>query len=173
MTKLKILAPSRYVWSFNSPRASRHHISVRNFAPLNKINYRIEGVTVFNPLPPRRFDLIHAFNRIPIGKTPYVIGFESHLPRAYGLESTRYFDRLRKSLTSGRCRRIVAISDFARRTFLATHAGAPQFDVLASKLETRFPNVDLGDFADCIDDPRGGASASPLSVCTSRARAAA
>jgi len=36
-------------------------------------------MTVFNPLPLKRFDLVHGFNCIPmIGKMSYILGFESH-----------------------------------------------------------------------------------------------
>src|SRR5262245_41704508 len=90
-THWEILAPTRYPWSFNSPQPSAHSIENREFLPLNKLSYRVEGVTLFNPWPPKRFDLVHAFNRIPLGPTPFVIGFESHLPRAFGLEGTGYY----------------------------------------------------------------------------------
>jgi glycosyltransferase involved in cell wall biosynthesis len=141
MRTLRILAPTRYPWSFNSPRASVHHIERRDFLPLNRFSRSLEGVTVFNPLPPRRFDLVHAFNRIPLGRTPFVIGFESHLPRAFGLERTRYFEATRALLASDRCRRIVAISDYARRIFVSQHAGSSHADRLFAKLETRLPNT--------------------------------
>lgn len=144
MTPLSILAPTRYPWRFNSPRHSMHRISNRAFVPLNRIDRRIEGITVLNPWPPRRFDLVHAFNRIPIGTTPYVIGFESHLPRAYGLERTGYFRRLQRALASPRCRGIVAISEHARGIFQAMHAGSPDADALAAKLTLRYPNVAVG-----------------------------
>src|SRR6266480_6214358 len=115
---LNILAPTRYPWMFNSPRHSKHNISIRNFLPLNYIHSSIEGVTVFNPFPLCKFDLIHAFNRIPVGVTPFVIGFESHLPRAFGREDGQLFAVLSQMLASKRCRKIVAISQFARGQLL-------------------------------------------------------
>ncbi|WP_174293494.1 glycosyltransferase family 4 protein [Sphingomonas bacterium] len=138
---LTILAPTRYPWRFNGPRASRHRVCNRSFVPLGRLDPRIEGVTIANPWPPRRFDLVHAFNRIPIGTTPYVIGFESHLPRAYGLEDTGYFHRLQRSLASERCRGIVAISDHALAIFRATHRGSPLAATLEAKLCRRYPNL--------------------------------
>ena len=140
---LSILAPTRYPWRFNGPRASRHRIDNRSFAPFNRINFRIEGITAFAPLPLRRFDLIHAFNRIPIGRTPYLIGFESHLPRAYTMEGTAYFRALQRSLASSRCRGVVAISQHAADLFRATNAGTQVGDACVQKLEIRYPNIAL------------------------------
>ncbi|WP_035658948.1 glycosyltransferase family 4 protein [Bradyrhizobium sp. STM 3809] len=153
MKTLSILTPTRYPWRFNGPRHSRHRIEHRTFLPLNYVSTKIEGITLFNPLPPRRFDLVHAFNRLPIGTTPYIIGFESHLPRAYGLEQTAYFRTLRRSLASPRCRGIIAISEHARRIFEAVHADAPEADVLLAKTIVRFPNLPLPDLVE-PDEPR-------------------
>lgn len=150
--RLSILAPTRYPWRFNSPRDSRHDIDIRAFAPLGKINMRIEGVTIFNPWPPKRFDLIHAFNRIPLGATPYLIGFESHLPRAYWMERTPYFQWLIASLASPRCRGIIAISDHARRVFVDIHGGHARFPELEAKLQVRLPNVVAPEVPDVLAD---------------------
>ncbi len=138
--QLTILAPTRYPWRFNSPRQSRHTIEIRNFIPFNKVSQAAEGFTVFNPLPPRRFDLVHAFNRIPLGPTPFIIGFESHLPRAFGFEDTAIFGAGTRRLAEDKCRRIVAISDYARRQFLDQHEG-PEHDGLRHKLQVRYPNL--------------------------------
>jgi glycosyltransferase involved in cell wall biosynthesis len=147
MNKLKILAPTRYPWTFNGPRQSRHAIHRRSFIPFNKISQKIEGITVFNPFPPTMFDLIHAFNRIPLGITPYIIGYESHLPRAFGMEATAYYKGLAHSLAGERCRGIYAISDYARRHFIRQHQEKPWFADLEKKLHVRYPNmpIDGGD----------------------------
>ncbi len=120
---------------------SRHAIHRRVFLPLNKLDKRLEGVTVFNPWSPARFDLVHAFNRIPLGGAPYVIGFESHLPRAYGLEGSSYYAALMRSLASVRCRAIVAISAHARDIFRDLASGRPESGALEAKLQIRYPNL--------------------------------
>ena len=145
---LRILAPTRYPWRFNSPRQSRHAITNRPFLPMNKIDERIEGFTMFPPSL-RKYDLVHAFNRIPIGRKPYLIGFESHLPRGFSLESTAYFRALTKSLAGKRCRGIVAISRFSEQIFRKMHAGSDMADALYEKLETRYPNLEIP----AIEDP--------------------
>jgi glycosyltransferase involved in cell wall biosynthesis len=140
---LRILAPTRYPWRFNSPRKSRHLITNKPFVPFNRVSARFEGITAFPRLPGQSYDLIHAFNRIPIERTPFIIGFESHLPRGFGMESTTYFRWMTDRLASGQCRAIIAISDFARRMFLSQHAGSAMLPVLSRKLEMHYPSIDI------------------------------
>ncbi|WP_088342844.1 MULTISPECIES: glycosyltransferase [Rhodomicrobium] len=145
---LRILAPTRYPWLFNGPRYSANRVDRRGFVPVNRLWKRFEAVTVFNPLPLQGFDLIHAFNRIPIEPLPFIIGFESHLPRAYGLEHTGYFQKVSQLLAGPRCRRIIAISEHARRTFRAVHRQSGLLDRLEPKLGVRYPNIDIPDIPD-------------------------
>lgn len=140
---LQILAPTRYPWRFNGPRRSRHRIENRNFLPLNWVHQGIEGITAFSPWPPRRFDLIHAFNRIPLGRAPFVIGFESHMPRGFGLETSHYYGVLSRMLASPRCRGIIAISNYAREIFKETHQNSAMRDILYGKLSVRYPNIEI------------------------------
>ena len=150
-SRLKIICPTQYPWTFNGPRNSRHEIERRKFIPFNKISSKIEGITIFNPLPIRRFDFIHGFNRIPLGKKPYIIGFESHLPRAFGMEQTKYFDKLLHSLAGDRCRGIFAISEYAKRQFIKQHKNHPLFETLIKKLRVRYPNMPIPRTADIFD----------------------
>ena len=150
--ELKVLAPTRYGWAFNGPRTSRHRVVNRVFLPLNKITADYEGVTVLAPGLFDNFDLVHAFNRIPIGSTPYIIGFESHLPRGYGMEHTAYYARLVKSLLSDRCLGIIAISDHAIRGLTAYHEHKPYWPELRRKLHFRFPNLIAPDIEDTLAD---------------------
>jgi glycosyltransferase involved in cell wall biosynthesis len=140
---LRILAPTRYLWRFNSPKRSRHSITNRDFLPLNYISPRIEGVTLFPPHLPGQFDLVHAFNRIPLHFKPFIIGFESHLPRGFGMENTRFYSWMTDRLASPQCRAIVAISDWARRSFLAQHAGDARLETLTSKLSVQYPSIGM------------------------------
>jgi hypothetical protein len=128
---------------------------VRHFLPLNKISKKIEGITVFNPLPPHRFGLVHAFNRIPLGSTPLLIGFASHLPRAFGLQHTAFFRAMSAALASDRCRAIVAISQYARRQFLRQHEGRPGYDAMQSKLTVRYPNIPIPPGPDPLEAAEG------------------
>lgn len=149
---LNILAPTRYPWKFNGPRRSRHTISNRDFVPFNKISSKIEGVTLFKPWPFQSFDLIHAFNRIPLGKEPFIIGFESHLPRAFGFEHSALYRFMIDQLAGPRCRKIIAISDYARRQFLRQHKDKPWAEALAAKLIVRYPNMVMPESPDLFEE---------------------
>lgn len=153
---LSILAPKRYPWRFNSPKHSRHSITTRHFIPLNYISNKIEGVTLFNPWPPQHFDLIHAFNRIPAMGTPFVIGFESHLPRGFGIENSSLYRYMVQRLASPDCRAIIAISEYARRTFLHAHRDSEYLATLKDKLLVRLPNVSIEDTPDEFDGGLSG-----------------
>jgi glycosyltransferase involved in cell wall biosynthesis len=154
MPSRTILAPTRYPWRFNGPAKSRHRIENRDFLPFNYLSPKIEGVTLFKPWPLKGFDLVHAFNRIPIGRRPFVIGFESHLPRAFGIEGGRWWDWMTEMLASDRCRGIVAISEFSRRMFLAQHQRSTKSSAaraaLGAKLHMRCPTLALPPEADLI-----------------------
>ena len=152
MEQLRVLAPVGYPWRFNSPRHSRHLIETRTFVPMNYVSPKLEGITVFNPLPPRRFDLIHAFNRIPMGHSPFIIGFEDYLPRAFGLEQSAYYRWLRDILVSPRCHKIVAISEHASTVFRSLHESHELAQDLFAKLSVQYPNIDIPDVADALAD---------------------
>ena len=150
---LNVLAVrDRYNSAFNTPRLSRHAITRRRFVPFNLIYQPLAGATLVNPWPPQHFDLLHAFNRVPLGPTPYVIGFESHLPRVFGREESRVAQALRRELASDRCRAIVPMSEIAKKIFLDQHKDAPELEALRAKIVVRFPNVivppDLTDWFD-------------------------
>ena len=153
---LTVVAPTRYPWRFNSPRKSQHRVVRRRFLPLNYVSPKLEGVTAFPPFP--RPDLIHAFNRIPMTRRPFVIGFESHLPRGFGIENSAFFRWMTEQLLDERCRAIVAISDFARRMFLHQHANHPQLANLQRKLVVRLPSVQMP----AAPDPEARAPLEPL-----------
>lgn len=144
---LTIVAPRGYPWAFNGPRQSRHRIKVRNYVPLNKLRSNLDGLTLFSPLDTAGADLIHGFNRIPLNTTPFVLGFESHLPRTWGLEGSAYERFLYGSLLAKRCRRIVAISHYAAGNFREGVAAAPLSDearaMLVGKLDVRYPNLEV------------------------------
>ncbi len=155
-TGYTIQAPVRYPWRFNSPKDTPHHIAIRPFIPFNKISGVIEGITVFAPVWGKKVHLIHAFNRIPLGRTPFVISFESYLPRLFKPGWRWLFRWMTRRLKSPRCRAIIAISHYAKQQF--RHMHSPQdLAVLEPKLRVQYPNIVLpgpGDeFAAAEDAP--------------------
>ena len=129
----------RYQTKFNIPRVSRHQIIAKRFVPFNKISNKLEGLTFISPIG---FDLGHFHNRIPINtRQPFVLSFESHLPRYFGGERTRLFSYLLGRLVHSHCRRIIAMSECAKRNFMNQHGGRPEFSTLADKLLVHYPNM--------------------------------
>jgi glycosyltransferase involved in cell wall biosynthesis len=149
--QLSILAPVGYSWRFNSPRSSRHRIDTRSFVPFNYISPKTEGITIFNPLPLAKLNLIHALNRIPLSGLPFVISFERDLPRGLGIEGTAFLRAMTKHLASDKCRAIVAMSEYARRMFIAVHESSPHYEALGRKLHSRLPNVPIEPLDDACD----------------------
>ncbi|MCY1641026.1 glycosyltransferase family 4 protein [Methylorubrum sp. SL192] len=141
MKRLKILAPQRYPWTFTGPRASRHDITRAFFIPANKISPKIEGITAFPTVLFKPFDLVHAFNRIPLGRTPYVIGCESHIPRGFGIETSALYKRMARSLASQRCRAIIPISRYASGLITRDHEHRPWWPALKAKMVVRHPSI--------------------------------
>ncbi|MDC7676434.1 glycosyltransferase [Asticcacaulis machinosus] len=153
--QIKVLAPTGYPWAFNGPRRSRHKIRNRRFVPFNRLSSTLDGVTVFNPVDEINCDMLHAFNRVPVTTKPFVIGFESHLPRIFGIENKpAYHHFLYSRLLSSKCRQIIAISNYALRNFerdlAASHLSASEKEILRAKTQVRYPNM-------IIPDPHTGA----------------
>jgi glycosyltransferase involved in cell wall biosynthesis len=97
--------------------------------------------------------MIHAFNRIPVNSTKFLISFESHLPRQFGLKKRGHLARYMTSrIADSRCRRIIALSHFARRCFLAQHADDPLVGLLKDKLLVRHPNIVVPEQDDAMAD---------------------
>ena len=138
----------RYPTSFVVPRQSRHTISPRLFAPLDRISDKLNGLSVYPDIPGT--PLLHAHNRIPIRHPHYVLTFESHLPHNFAArrEGSIYRFMLRE-ISSRRCRRLLGLSHFAKRNFLRQNEGAPELERLTQKLLVRHPNVVIPD----IEDP--------------------
>lgn len=137
----------RYPTSFSSPRHSRHDIRPRLFVPFNKFRAKLDGFTLMQPFDGS--DLIHVVNRIPFGARRMICSFESHIPRQFGLGGDAILTKMMlKEITSNRCRRLVGMSHFAKRTALAMHEGTPAYDVIKAKMMVQHPNVELGEKGD-------------------------
>lgn len=136
----KVLRPYGYPARFNTPRTPRHvRMITRKWLPLHKLWTPLE-VTLLTPALDA--DLIATFNRIPLGPRPFVITFESHLPRLFGHEDSAAFRFFTRRLAAPRCRAIIPISDFARRQFQNQHRNSPLFDRLNAKLTAPIhPNI--------------------------------
>lgn len=141
----------RYASSFVTPRSSRHIILRRRFLPSNFVSSKLDGITLIEPA--MSVDLVHAFNRIPVNSSKFVISFESHLPRHFALRRRGLLARWMTSrIASSRCRRIIALSHFARRCFLAQHADNSTAKLLTDKLLVRHPSIAMPQSGDAMLD---------------------
>jgi glycosyltransferase involved in cell wall biosynthesis len=137
----------RYPTSFVTPRWSRHTLLRQRFLPLNLVSSRLEGITLIEP--GRSVDLVHAFNRIPVNASKFIVSFESHLPRQFALSRRGRLARyMAARIASPHCRRIIGLSHFARRCFLAQHAESPELPLLSDKLLVRHPNIVVPETSD-------------------------
>lgn len=138
---MHVVRAAGYPSRFNTPRRSRHRISTRRWLPAHKIWRPLEVALL---MPDHGADLLACFNRIPLGSKPFVVSFESHLPRLFGYEGSRAFRAFSRILAGDRCRAIVPISGWARRMFLAQHAGSQFEEALARKLApVIYPSVEV------------------------------
>jgi glycosyltransferase involved in cell wall biosynthesis len=153
--QLRILGiQDRYPFAYNSPRTSRHVIDRRRFLPLERIYRPMAGGAMINPWPPKPFDLVHSLNRVPLGPTPFVIGFDWHLPLSWE-NNPGSFKMVMDQLLSPKCRRIVAMSKAAAAATLHRHENHPRIEELRAKTTVRLPNVQMPDMQDWFDPAAG------------------
>lgn len=139
----------RYPTAFVLPRKSRHAVDPRLFLPLSKARANLDGLALYPPFQGE--NLLHAFNRVPLNHPRYVISFESHLPREFGLKERSLAGRtMMRDISSNRCRRIIGLSHFAARNFLHQNRDAPELETLKRKLMVRYPNVIVPDTEDLL-----------------------
>lgn len=105
---------------------------------------RLEHTYAFLPFP--RCDLYHLWNGILLNRRPFVTSFESYLPRVFHGRCDFHYRVAMRRLQSPDCRRLLAMSDFARRFFCWQHRNEID-DSLASKIEVFAGGVSVPDHA--------------------------
>jgi glycosyltransferase involved in cell wall biosynthesis len=137
-----VLVDRGYPTTFNTPRQPKTHTIVRSrmSGGLRHLWQPLDGVGLWNPLG--SFDLVHSFNKIPLwSNQPWMITFESILPRTLGRHQEILRDVLRERLLSPQCRGIIAISDYAVRRTAQFLAGWDQLPELLARIEVIPPNI--------------------------------
>ena len=134
----------------NSPRKSRHKIT--NYRDcrfcyigentLKKIWSPLQGVSLFKPLN-TKFDLIHCFNSIPYTRNPWLVTFESVLPRMRGKYGKKLASIIINRLSLENCRKIIAMSEHAKEKFLRQKANCQVINSIKDKLIVVPPNFPL------------------------------
>lgn len=149
--KIKVLGTKNLDdFFYNSPQASRHRVERRRYVPLGRLYKPLDGGKVMNPWPLGGADLVHAWKRVPIGPTPFVIGFDWHLPISWE-HDPQAFALMMDTLLSPKCRRIVATSKAAAAATLHRHENHPRYEEFRAKTVVRLPGVEIPDTQDWFD----------------------
>jgi len=102
----------------------------------------LHWVRFFKPLA--KVDIFHTFNYLVLNRRPWIVSFESYLPRFIGssLSNRKAWFWGLNLLASSRCLRILPISHAARNLFLkqASSLGYP-YDYFEHKLQVIYPGV--------------------------------
>jgi len=140
--RLRVLAPDYYGMAFVTPRHSRHELVRRRYrAPWRRL-WRPLDAMAFG-LQARDCDLVHSYNRIPLARKPFVVTFESWFPRTLAPREFGLRRFLMARLARTECRRIVAMTDYARNVFTLLNADSPHLEDALRKTEIVYPNVPL------------------------------
>lgn len=115
--------------------------------PLEKIWYPFENYATWQPIW-QSYQLIHAFNAIPYTHRPFVVTFELFLPYVSIRNSKNHFERLlyeaiRSRLALDNCKRIIAISNYAKNRLLKQLKDCQFLDQFAQKVEVIHPNFPI------------------------------
>jgi len=106
----------------------------------------LQWVRVFSPYP--KVELIHTYNHLVVNRRPWMVSFESFLPRFQGsLENRRAWIWGMEKLSSDWCRKILPISQAAKNALsvMGERNGFPRgkFD---HKVEVVYPALDVSSF---------------------------
>lgn len=147
MSKILLLG-SQQMFLPNQARNSQHEL-IRysdyrypyNFERLlQKMWSPLEGVSLFQSLIPEEIKLIHSFNAIPYTSKPYLITFESSLPRTIGKYNKQLAEITRDQLNSANCKKIIAMSNYAKERFIKQNINWSSLESIKKKLMVVYPN---------------------------------
>ena len=130
--------------SFNSSRHSVHKLIRAIPFPLKKIWRPLDALSIGLPVQP--YQLIHSYNRIPYVNKPWIISFETILPRTIGPGSYGLKKILRSRLLLNNCKKIIAISDYAKQRFIKFNKDWNELKDVINKLVIIHPNISLNTF---------------------------
>jgi glycosyltransferase involved in cell wall biosynthesis len=138
-----LTASNNYGNAFTTPRTPAQHTVLRRSFPaqLRRLWRPLDAVAIWDPR--ERWDLMHSFNKVPLTSKPFLVTYESALPRTYGRGYQLARDLLRERLVGDNCRGVIALSEYARRRTRELNAGWPRLSVLEAKTQIIHPNLPL------------------------------
>jgi glycosyltransferase involved in cell wall biosynthesis len=148
--RLRVLTVHSLPYIYNVGFGQRNATFIRRrLTPLAHVAGWAES---FAPVPERGYDLVHSFNAVPVlTRRPYVVTFESFLPRLPSDQATARTRRarallearLRRRLARDRCVALLAMSRYAVRQLEEQTRDAPELPALRAKLRVRYPALPL------------------------------
>ena len=140
--RLRVLSPDYYGVAFVTPRESKHEIVRRPYrAPWRRLWRPLDAVAF--GLRDAGCDVVHSYNRIPLTDKPWIVTFESWMPRTLSDRDLGLRRFLMRRLSQDNCRRVVAMSDYALNVFTRFNEGSPYLAAVLGKTEIVYPNVPL------------------------------
>ena len=138
----QILTPKGYFQPFMTPRApQRHQVQIGRFLPLERLRPALEALAI--PVTRKPYQVLHTFNRIPLTGKPWLVTFESRLPRSFRAGSDQIRAALRGQLLRPNCGAVIAISEAAWRRFELENAGWDGLETVRQKHHVIHPNLPL------------------------------
>jgi glycosyltransferase involved in cell wall biosynthesis len=136
----KILTFTKYPMYFNLPAPLWASTRRTRFLPLNALYGPLGGVACYFPL--FHHDVLHTMNHVPVyGNKPWVVTFESSLPRTLTHGRGWLYRSLRARILRPECLGIIAMSGWARRIFETSNKDWDGLPAALRKLVVLHPTV--------------------------------
>jgi len=136
----RVLVPTGYAARFNMPGGDGcTTVPVDFIGRQRRLWQPLEAVAVWRPR--RGYDVIHTFNRVPLTRKPWLVTFESLLPRTIGPRQEWMRSLLRRRLLQPNLHRVLAMSDFARVQFAHQSRDWPDASRVLSKMQVVAPST--------------------------------
>lgn len=149
MAKILLVGDSHIIKP-NIPRYSKHQLlrpkkfpSERFPIPFAQIWQPFESIALWRPIP-EDYQLVHAFNGIiPYTKKPWIVTFEVLLPYLQSETNQLLRSLLKERLALDNCRKIIALSEYAKLKFINSLKNWNLLDQVIPKLEVVNPNFPI------------------------------
>ena len=137
---MNILARDYYNMAFNLPQSSVYKVSRKKFFPLFKLWRPLECIAAYPFWTSHQ--VLHTMNGIPVvSLNPWVVTFESRLPRSLLMERHWLNKWARNRLLSDKCLALVAMSQWAVSVFEDRNRNWPGLEKAKEKLTVLPPSI--------------------------------